>query len=125
MIIPAEIEDFSRFKTDLGKAMKFIAATKDKNAFMKLSLDEDFKQVGVDTVRLINECTGNNIDIPEGEEKVNMCEGLQGLCNMYASEMLIKNVNTLMKTLNTNLDGACKALQISVQEYEDAKKWLE
>ncbi len=125
LIIPAEIEDFSRFKTDLGKAMKFIAATKDKNAFMKLSLDEDFKQVGVDTVRLINECTGNNIDIPEGEEKVNMCEGLQGLCNMYASEMLIKNVNTLMKTLNTNLDGACKALQISVQEYEDAKKWLE
>lgn len=40
-------------------------------------------------------------------------------------EVLIKNVNTLMKTLNTNLDGACKALQISVQEYEDAKKWLE
>lgn len=91
----------------------------------ELSSDDDFKQVGVDTVRLINECTGNNIEIPEGEETVNMCEGLEGLCKMYASEMLIKNVNTLMKTLDTNLDGACKALQISVQEYEDAKKWLE
>lgn len=125
LIIPAEIEDFSKFKTELGKAMKCIAVAKDEEAMEKLAKDNEFSEIGVDTVRLINECIGSDIEIPEGEEKVDMCKGLIGFANNVAkkevSKMLITNVTALMETLDTNLEGACKALKISVQEYEEAK----
>ncbi len=74
---------------------------------------------------MINECTGSDIELPEGEEKVNMCKGLEGYGRKQAFKMLIANVESLMETLDTNLEGACKALKITVQEYEDAKKWIE
>ena len=79
MIVPAEITDFSKFKTDLGKAMKYIAVSEDKMAIDRLCEDEDFDSIGADTVRLINECTGSNIAVSEQEEEVNMCNGLKEL----------------------------------------------
>ena len=79
MIIPAEITDFSKFKTDLGKAMKYIAVSESRSEMGKLSEDEMFRTVGADTVRLINECTGSNIEVEEEEEVVNMCNGLREL----------------------------------------------
>ena len=122
LIIPAEIEDFSKFKTDLGKAMKYIAVSEDKEAMEELAKDEEFGKVGVDTVRLINECTGNNIEIPEGEETVNMCKAMVEWKKDLIAETLTRNVASVMESLNLNLEAACKAFQISVQEYEEAKK---
>lgn len=128
LIIPADIEDFSKFKTDLGKAMKYIAVSEDKEAMEELAKDEEFGKVGVDTVHLINECTGSDIELPEGEEKVNMCKGLEGYANKVAkievSKLLVSNVKSLMDTLDTDIEGACKALQISVQKYTEAKELI-
>ncbi len=47
LIIPAEIEDFSRFKTDLGKAMKFIAMSEDAKAMEELGNNKEYSEVGV------------------------------------------------------------------------------
>lgn len=79
LIIPSEIEDFTKFKTDFGKAMKYIAASESRSEMSKLREDEMFRTVGADTVRLINECTGSNIGLAEEEEVVNMCNGLKEL----------------------------------------------
>ena len=122
LIIPAEIEDFSKFKTELGKAMKYIAVSEDKEAMEELAKDEEFGKVGVDTVQLINECTGNNIKIPEGEETVNMCKAMVEWKKDLIAETLTRDVVSLMETLELTLEAACKALKISVQEYEEAKK---
>jgi len=79
LIVPSEITDFSKFKTDLGKAMKYIAVSESRSEMSKLSEDEMFRTVGADTVRLINECTGSNIEVEEEEEVVDMCNGLREL----------------------------------------------
>lgn len=79
LIVPSEIEDFRKFKTDLGKAMKYIAVSEDKRALEELTKEEGFKEVDIDTVQLINECTGSDISIPERTEVVDMCKGLQEL----------------------------------------------
>ncbi|MBQ8804055.1 MAG: Rpn family recombination-promoting nuclease/putative transposase [Tyzzerella sp.] len=79
LIVPNEIKDFDKFKTDFGKVMKYIAFSKDKKALSQLQHDEAFRSVGVETVRLINECTNSNIVIKDGEEDVDMCEGLKGM----------------------------------------------
>lgn len=125
LIVPAEINDFSKFKTEFGKAMKYIAVSEDTEAMEELTKDEAFKEIGIDTVHLINECTGSDIVVSEKEEVVDMCKGLEGYGKKQAFKMLVANVASLMETLDTNIEGACKALKITVQEYEEAKKWIE
>ena len=78
LIIPAEIEDFSLFKTELGIAMKYIAASENPEKIEALSKDVAFESVSAETVHLINECTRSNIVVLEGEEVINMCKGLEG-----------------------------------------------
>jgi len=79
LIIPSEIEDFSMFKTDFGKAMKYIAVSEDKNTLMKLTEEESYRTVKGETARLINECIGSEIVVLEEEEDKNMsmCKGLR------------------------------------------------
>lgn len=125
LIVPAEIKGFSKFKTEFGKAMKYIAVSEDTEAMEELTKDEAFKEIGIDTVHLINECTGSDIVVSEQEEVVNMCKGLEGYGKKQAFKMLVANVASLMETLDTNIEGVCKALKITVQEYEEAKKWIE
>ena len=79
LIIPSEIKDFSKFKTDFGKVMKYIAVSESRSEMRKLREDEMFRTVGTESVRLINECTGSNIEVEESEEVVDMCNGLREL----------------------------------------------
>ena len=79
LIVPAEIQDFSLFQTDFGKAMKYIAVSTSAEKIKEISKDAAFAKVEADTVRLINECTGSNITVQEGEVYVNMCKGLEEL----------------------------------------------
>ena len=81
LIVPKEIRDFSKFATDFGKALKYIAVSEDKSALEKLQNDEEFQNVDVKTVQLLNECTNSNIPINKGEGETNMdmCRGLKEL----------------------------------------------
>ena len=78
-IVPNEIQDFDKFKTDFGKVMKYIAVSDDKKALEQLQHDDGFKSIDVDSVRLLNEFTNSNIEIQEGEVKMDMCKGLKEL----------------------------------------------
>ena len=77
LIIPREIDDFSKFATDFGKVMKFISVSKNKAECAKLKDDKMFENVDKETVHVINVCTGADLEEPEGKETVNMCEGLR------------------------------------------------
>ena len=78
-IVPNEIQDFDKFKTDFGKVMKYIAVSDDKKALEQLQHDDGFKSIDVDSVRLLNEFTNSKIEIQEGEVKMDMCKGLKEL----------------------------------------------
>ena len=58
--------------------MKFIAASESPEKIEALSKDVSFERVSAETVHLINECTGSDLVVPEGEEVINMCKGLEG-----------------------------------------------
>ena len=101
LIVPKEIEDFSKFNTDLGKVMKYIAISDDKEAMKTLQEDVNFQNVDVKTVQLLNACTGSDIPILEGKEKVNMCKGLEGMkedARIEERERLIMNALQKGKT---------------------------
>lgn len=92
LIIPSEIKDYSLFQTELGKVMKFIAASDDPAEIEKLSNDSDFEAVKAESVNLINECTGAKIPTPEGEEVINVCKGIEGYAEKYAEEYAERNL---------------------------------
>ena len=73
LIVPSEIKDFSLFKTDLGKLLKYIKMSDKPDGIKQMRTDKDFEQMSVDTIRLINEFTKSKIEIPEEKEEVKMC----------------------------------------------------
>lgn len=114
LIVPTEIKDFSLFKTELGTAMKFIAASESPEKIEALSKDAAFEKVSAETVHLINECTGSEIVIPEGEEVINMCKGLEGYGKKEREEgraegILITLVELVQKGLLAVKDAAAQA----------------
>lgn len=66
--------------------------------------------------------------MPEGDEVINMCKGLEGFAEKRAAEKvaeaLVSNVESLINNLGLTLEGACEAIGSSVQKYEEAKKLL-
>ena len=92
LLIPKEIEDFTKFATDFGKVMKYIAVSEDREALRKLQTDEDFQSVDADSVRLLNACTNSNIKVEEGEVTVDMCEGLRALLEEKEIEGIEKGI---------------------------------
>ena len=71
--------------------MKYIAVSENPEEIEKLSKDTDFEKVDIDTVHLINECTGSNIEVPDGEEIVNMCKGLEGFAEKGQQRIKMTN----------------------------------
>lgn len=106
LIVPTEIKDFSIFKTELGTAMKFIAASESPEKIEALSKDVAFERVSTETIQLINECTGSELVVPEGEEVVNVCKGLEGYADKKVLTTLIELVQ---KGLLTVKDAAAQA----------------
>ena len=86
LLIPKEIEDFTKFATDFGKVMKYIAVSEDREALRKLQTDQGFQSVSADSVRLLNACTNSNIKVEEGEVTVDMCSGLKALLEEKENE---------------------------------------
>jgi len=76
LIVPREIKDFSKFSSDFGKVMHYIAVSGSREGLKQLAADPAFQKVGNESVRLINECTNSNIPIDEERKETNMCKGL-------------------------------------------------
>lgn len=105
LIVPNEIKDFDKFKTDFGKVMKYIAVSKDKKALSKLKNDEAFKSVDADTVRLLNACTNSNISMNEGEKKMDMCQGLKELLEDERNDGRNEGINLTKKVYQLQREG--------------------
>ena len=76
LIVPKEIEDFSKFSTDLGKALKYISVADQKDCLMELVEQEEYQVVDRDTAILLKEVTGMNIKIDEEKDTANMCQAV-------------------------------------------------
>ena len=77
LIVPKEIEDFSKFRTELGIALKYISIADQKEVFKELTKKEEYQDVNAETAILLREVAGVNLSVEQGEEKVNMCKALQ------------------------------------------------
>lgn len=124
IIVPTEIEDFSIFKTDFGKAMEFIAASNNPEAVKKIRANKKFEQVYADTVLLINVCTGSNIKISKGEEVVDVCRGIDMIKAEGREEGRIETESSLWELINKLfIAGRTSDVELASKDIEARKRF--
>lgn len=133
IIAPAEIsdEDFGKFHTELNQALKFVKYSKDKDKLRKVvNEDEAYKRVSRKTVNMLNVVTSSKFKYTDGEERINMCEAIEGIRNdgielgfkkgktEGAEEGMLKTLSALVKDEILTLSDAAKRANMSVEEFE-------
>ena len=89
LIAPAEIEDseFVRFHTELSLALRYLKYSKDKIRLKALINEEAaFRSVSRKTADLVNVVTKSKLHYSEREERVNMCEAIEGIIHDAKAE---------------------------------------
>ena len=81
LIVPKEIKDFTKFKTELGVALKYISVADQKEVFREVTEETTYQDVDSATAILLREVAGLNLKVKKGEKKVNMCKALQDIAD--------------------------------------------
>ena len=118
LVAPGDVKDFSKFQTELGLALEFIASSEDKEALEKLEKDKRYASVSAETVHLLNACTGGKIGNDEKGEKddmVNMCKGFIELREMHKMEGKVE----AYADTGMALDAIAAKLGISLEKVEE------
>ena len=78
LIVPEEIEDFSKFATELKSVFGFVGSSDDKNDLKTFCYNETSVEISCEAANLLNECFDAHINTenPKGG-KVIMCKGLE------------------------------------------------
>lgn len=98
LVIPKEIEDFSRFRTSLGTVLEMIKVSEDKDAMKKLlAANPRYKAMDNETVLAINTFIGANIPVNEERSETDMCKAWEEQ-REEGRESLIGNMLSLGRT---------------------------
>ena len=61
LIVPKEIKDFEKFRTDLGKVLKYLSIADQKEQYQKLSQDNNFHTLHTESAKVLKACVDFNI----------------------------------------------------------------
>lgn len=91
LIVPKEIQDFSKFKSEMGKVLEFISASGDSEKMKKVIYENKkaYLHMDVDSATMISEFTNTKIDIKnyeDEEEGVNMCKAIDDMIKEAVDE---------------------------------------
>ncbi|MDO4291910.1 MAG: Rpn family recombination-promoting nuclease/putative transposase [Eubacteriales bacterium] len=78
LIVPAEIDNFEKFTSEIGPVLKFIRESQDKKRLKELVYtDERYKSMDPESARLLNEVAGLKLDLTAESKggRVDMCKG--------------------------------------------------
>ena len=117
LLAPAEIPDdeFSKFHTELNLALKYVKYSKNKNK-LKEMIQEDaaYKSVSRKTADMLNIVTSSGLHYKDREERVDMCEAIEGIKNDAVLDTLISLVKKGLLTLSQ----AAEEANMSISEFE-------
>ena len=73
-------ESFAKFRTELGIVLGYIKYAQDKDGLERYIRSESrFRNVGAESVELINTLTDSRLKVVEGEETVDMCKAIEDM----------------------------------------------
>lgn len=118
LIMPSEIEDFSKFSTELGDVLEIIKASNDKTEMVRvISTNHKFKAVDNEVIGIVKAYTGLNIKANQEGGKTDMCKAAEELERSCEAKGIIgyafkhgaqeyELINELQETLNIDADKA-------------------
>lgn len=121
LVDPREIQDFSKFKTELKQLLEVLQNTSDKNKMHSiLQQDPAFKQLDKETVAAINMFAGTNMKIDEKERMIDMCKAWEDAIIEGKAEGIIemgKECDATKEKIIINLQSKLNISQEQAQEY--------
>ena len=123
VIVPDEIKDFEKFKTELGLALEFIASSQEDDRIEKIESNPRFSAVMNETVHLLNMCTGSKLELNEKEGEVDMCKGIEDLKKRVREEAFINAIERIAQKVG-GIEAACDLYGTTDKEYWDVKNKL-
>lgn len=127
LIVPDEVEDFDRFKTELGIVMDFLRCSDNKESMKKfVTVNSKYDTLlSREAIRLLNICVNAGLQLPEKEGVgTEMCKGMEEWIKEEREEGREEGRSMIEKYMNKNsesLENALDVLSVSFEEYEAAK----
>lgn len=91
LLCPSNIEDFDKFRTELGEVLEFIKYSGDSEALERaLDSNRKFRSLGRKSVELINTVTSSKLEIPKGRRRVDVCKAIEQMKAKAVEEVLKK-----------------------------------
>ena len=123
LVDPREIQDFSKFKTELKQLLEVLQSTSDKTKMHDiLQQDPAFKQLDKETVAAINMFAGTNMKIDEKAKVIDMCKAWEDAITEGKVEGIIKmgkKYNLSKEKIIIDLQEELEISDNQAQEYYD------
>lgn len=124
LIVPGEIEDFSKMHTELKKALRYIAVSKDKNAYKALAVNPEYRMIDRETACLLNTFMDTKISIKESEDEVDVCEAVKGIIEDAKDEGRIEGkIEQLVEQIRKKLSKGKSIAEIA-DALEESEEYI-
>ena len=117
LITPYGLSDgeLKKFHSSLREVLTFIKYSKDKEK-MDEAVRDNFKKLRKEEIDVLNYCANVNLQLPPGEEEVDVCQAWEDMRKETDEMRLLKDLKNIMETLQLSLEQAMKALKIPESE---------
>lgn len=122
LLVPGEIENFSKFRTEFGQAVHFMAVSNSSDKIKTLLQTPDFEAISNETVNLINVCTNENFKLNKKGDATNMCRGMDIIRAESRNEGIIEVILDLLSDMDEIPVDLKEKIQ-SQQDHGTLKRW--
>lgn len=122
LLIPKEISDFSKFKTDFGKAMHYISLADDFDMLNEYINSTPTETINTDTALLLRECTGIEIPDKEGGTNMEVCKAWTELQERNRREGRLETLFDLVSDNLLTLSNAAEKALMSEEDFAERMK---
>ena len=121
LIVPEEIRDFEKFKTELGAVLEFLRRSGDvgeTKEFIKMNQEHGL-YFSRDAVEVLNACVNAGLSLEDAEGgEGNVCKGIQGWLEEERAEERVSVFLELVKDGLLDLSEAAKRANKTKEEFE-------
>lgn len=119
LIVPDEIEDFSKFTTELKNVLEFVSVSDNKRELQRFCKTSFDAEISCEAANLLNICFDARIKTNNSEGgKVKMCKGLEDWANESKAEGRAEELVDLVKDGIISKEVAAERIGISMDDFE-------
>ena len=119
LIVPDEIEDFSKFTTELKNVFEFVGISNNKNELRQFCKNEIGTEISCEAANFLNECFDAHIKTDNSKGgKVKMCKGLEDWANESRAEGRAEALASLVIDGVISKEEAANRADMSLEEFE-------